>query len=234
MKPYVICHMVTTIDGKILGSRWGKIPGPKDSGTLFETTAASFGIGAWIVGTTTMKEFSGRPQKLPKAPKGFVRNDHIAKPSAKTLAIGADAKGVLRFQENEVEGDHIVVLATERVPDSYLLHLQNAGVSYLICGKREIDLPLALNQLAKAFKLKNLMAQGGGKFNGSMLAAGLIDEISHITVPVADGGMGISSFFDIPGNPPKKAAAALRLLSHKMLPGGITWNRYRVAARHSL
>ena len=26
-RPYVICHMCTTIDGKILGSRWKKLPG---------------------------------------------------------------------------------------------------------------------------------------------------------------------------------------------------------------
>jgi riboflavin biosynthesis pyrimidine reductase len=107
-------------------------------------------------------------------------------------------------------------------------------VSYLICGKREIDLPRAMDKLARGFKLKKLMAQGGGKFNGSMLKAGLIDEISHIKVPVADGGMGVSSFFDIPGAAPKKAAAALRLMSHKTLPGGVTWDRYRVIAKYSL
>jgi len=62
------------------------------------------------------------------------------------------------------------------------------------------------------------MLQGGGKFNGAMLKAGLVDEISHITVPIADGGFGVSSFFDIPGNPPKKAAATLRLLSTNHCP----------------
>ena len=97
MKPYVICHMCTTIDGKILGDRWGKLPGRKDSATLFETTAASFGIGAWLVGTTTMREFAGRNVKLPPATKPVVRQDHIAYKNAKRLAIGVDAKGVLRF-----------------------------------------------------------------------------------------------------------------------------------------
>ena len=232
MKPYVICHMCTTIDGKILGNRWGKLPGPKGPATLFETTAASFGIGAWIVGTTTMKEFAGHAQKLPRPAKDFVRRDHIANRSAKRLAIGADAKGVLRYQESEVEGDHVVLLVTERVSDAYLQHLQNAGVSYLICGRNEIDLPVAMRKLARAFKLRKLMLQGGGKFNGSMLDAGLVDEISHIIVPVADGGQGVSSFFDIPGDPPKKAAATLKLMSHKTLPGGVVWQRYRVTARH--
>ena len=31
---------------------------------------------------------------------------------------------------------------------------------------------------------------------------------------------------------PKKAAATLRLMSHKQLPGGAIWQRYRVVARH--
>ena len=229
MKPHVICHMVTTVDGKVLPGRWGKIPGPKDATTLFETTAASFGIGAWVVGTTTMKEFAGHAQKLPRPPKDFQRRDHIANRNAKRLAIGADVRGVLRFQENEVEGDHVVLLVTERVSDGYLTHLQNAGVSYLICGKKVLDLHVAMDKLTRAFKLKKLMLQGGGKFNGALLHAGLVDEISHIIIPIVDGGVGVSSFFDIPTKtPPPKAAAKLRLMSRKPLPGGATWARYRV------
>ena len=50
MKPYVICHMCTTIDGRILGERWKDLPARISSGKLFETTAASFGIGAWLDG----------------------------------------------------------------------------------------------------------------------------------------------------------------------------------------
>ncbi len=233
MKPYVICHMCTTIDGRILGDRWGRLPGPKDGGNLFETTAASFGIGAWLVGTTTMKEFAGRNVKLPRAGRPIPRRDHIAEKNARRLAIGADARGVLRFRENEVDGDHVVLLITERVGNAYLAHLRSAGVSYLFCGKKGIDLHIALRKLGRAFHLRKLMLQGGGKFNGAMLHAGLVDEISHVIVPVADGGVGVSSFFDIPGDPPSKAAAKLRLLSHKQLPGGVTWLRYRVVARHT-
>ena len=233
MRPYVICHMCTTVDGKIIGHRWGKLPGYKHESDLFETTAASFGIGAWLVGTTTMEEFDGRKMKLPRAPKAFVRRDHIANKNAKRLAIGADAKGVLRFQENEVDGDHVVLLVTDRVGNDCLAHLQSAGVSYLFCGKKEINLHTALQKLGKAFKLRKLMLQGGGKFNGAMLGAGLVDEISHLTVPVADGGSGVPSFFDIPGNPPPKAAATLRLLSHKQMPGGVIWAKYKVIAKHT-
>src|ERR1700682_5614258 len=67
MKPYVICHMCTTIDGRILGDRWPKLPGGKDNAELFESTADTFGIGAWLVGTNTMREFPGRNMKLKAA-----------------------------------------------------------------------------------------------------------------------------------------------------------------------
>jgi hypothetical protein len=47
MKPYVICHMCTTIDGKILGGRWGKLPGGKDSATLFDRKSGNVPVEPW-------------------------------------------------------------------------------------------------------------------------------------------------------------------------------------------
>src|SRR5689334_5456281 len=106
MRPHIICHMCTSLDGRIIGHRWGKLAGYRHESQLFETTAASFGIGAWIVGTTTMEEFDSPKFKLPRAAKRIARRDFIANKKAKTFGIGADAKGVLRFKHNEVGGDH--------------------------------------------------------------------------------------------------------------------------------
>ena len=227
MRPYVICHMCTTIDGKILSNRWGPLPGRTDSGRLFESTADSFGIGAWIVGTTTMKEFAGRSVKLKRAKGPVDRRDHVADPKARRFAIGVDAKGVLRFQRGDVDGDHVVLLVTTQVSDDYLAHLRAAGVSYLVCGATAVDLPAALGKLRRTFGIKKLMLEGGGKFNGSMLHAGLVEEVSQVIAPVVDGGAGVTSFFEIPG-PPRRAAATLRVLSHRKLPGSVNWFRYRV------
>jgi len=58
-----------------------------------------------------------------------------------------------------------------------------------------------------------------------------VDEISQVVVPVVDGGRGVPTIFDIPGDLPRKAAAALRLKSYRRLPGGVGWFRYRVARR---
>jgi 2,5-diamino-6-(ribosylamino)-4(3H)-pyrimidinone 5'-phosphate reductase len=228
MKPHVTCHMCTTIDGRILGSRWGEFPGQKRGENLFEKTHDLFKPRAWFVGTTTMKEFADKPARHPAANGRMDRKDHIANANAKKLAIGVDARGVLTYKSSETHGDHVVLIITQQVTNAYLAHLQAAGVSYLFCGKHEVDLHVALDKLSRGFKLKKLMLEGGGKMNGSFLKAGLIDEISHIIVPVADGGVGVSTIFDIPGEAPEKAAAHLKLLSRKNLPGGVTWFKYKV------
>lgn len=228
MKPYVICHMCTTLDGRIRSERWGKLPRGISSARLFETTAASFNIGAWLVGTTTMREFAGRSVPLKPARERIEHVDHVADPKAKTFAIGADAHGVLRFQRADVDGDHVVLLISEAVSNDYLAHLRAAGVSYLFCGKDEVDVRVALRKIRKILGIRKLMLEGGGKFNGAVLKARLVDEISQVIVPVVDGGVGIPGLFDIPGKPPTKAAASLRLVKHERLAGGIVWLRYRI------
>jgi 2,5-diamino-6-(ribosylamino)-4(3H)-pyrimidinone 5'-phosphate reductase len=230
-RPYVICHMCTTIDGKILSARWGRRPGGQDAGKLFERTAASFSVPAWLVGTTTMKEFAGENRRLPVCRRSIARTDHLAQPTAKSFAIGADAKGVLRFQRADVGGDHVVLLVTEQVSADYLAHLQAAGVSYLFCGRSTIGLPLALHKIRAQLKLRRLMLEGGGRFNGAMLRDRLVDEISQVIVPVVDGAAEVTSMFEIPGLATKRSAATLRLLSRRALPGGVQWLRYRVASR---
>ncbi len=228
MNPYVICHMCTSIDGKIIGERWGKLPGGVDSGKLFETTANTFGIKAWLVGTTTMREFSSRDFALKTAAEQVERVDYVADPKAKSFGIGADVKGVLRFKRGDINGDHAVVLISELVSNDYLAHLRAAGVSYLFCGRDHLDLRKAVRKLGSVLGIRKLLLEGGGIFNGSMLEKGLIDEISQVIVPVVDGGSNIASLFEIRGPAPRKAAASLRLIKQQKLAGGIQWHRYRV------
>ena len=229
-RPYIICHMVTSIDGKTLGDRWGTLPGGQGSGGLFETTAAALGVPAWLVGTTTMAEFAaGRKTRLPTPKEPVPPGDFVANANAKSLAVGTDARGELRFTEPEVDGDHTVILTTAQPSPAYLAHLRAAGVSYLLCGSTKVDLKRAVGKLHKAFGLKKLCVQGGGTFNGAMLRAGLIDEISQVVVPFVDGGgPGVTGFFDPPGRPGKGAAGTLKLIRHAPLKGGVQWFRWRV------
>ena len=85
-----------------------------------------------------------------------------------------------------------------------------------------------MKKLRQKFGLEKLMLEGGGAFNGSMLAAGLVDEVSQVIVPIVDGGVGVTGIFDVMGDASEKVAAHLTLKSHKALPGGVTWLRYAV------
>ena len=232
-RPYIICHMVTTIDGKTLSRRWGDLPGGGSSAKLFNTTADRLDAPSWVVGTTTMKEFAlDRPKRLTE-PKGSVpAGDFVAQPDAKRLAIGVDNHAVLRFDQPDVDGDHTVILTTRQAPPAYRAHLRSVGVSYLLCGSAKVDLPRAMRTLHEAFGLERLTVQGGGTFNGSMLRAGLVDEVSQVIVPIVDGGgPGVTGFFDPPGKPAKAAVGPLELMSHEALAGAAQWFRWRVKQR---
>ncbi len=232
-RPHVICHMVTSIDGKTLSRRWGPLPGGTTSAELFNTTAAALDAPSWLVGTTTMREFAAaRPARLPTPTAPVPPGDFVATAAAPTLAVGLDARGVLRFARPDVGGDHTVILTTAAATPAYRAHLRAAGVSYLLCGPARVSLPRALAKLHAAFGLRRLCLQGGGTLNGSMLRGGLVDEISHVIAPVVDGGgPAVTGFFDAPGRPARAAAAGLELISHEPLRGGGHWFRYRVQPR---
>ncbi len=48
MKPYVICHMNASVDGRILGSRWR--PAENRMAGLFERLYEELGGGSWLIG----------------------------------------------------------------------------------------------------------------------------------------------------------------------------------------
>jgi riboflavin biosynthesis pyrimidine reductase len=112
----------------------------------------------------------------------------------------------------------------------YLADLRKKSISYLIAGKSEIDFAAALERLHRDFGIRKLMLEGGGGVNGSLLAAGLIDEISLLLCPFADGAPA-PTVFDLPKNRIGERATALRFMSAKPRPGGVVWLRYRTVLR---
>jgi riboflavin biosynthesis pyrimidine reductase len=115
---------------------------------------------------------------------------------------------------------------TGRAADAHKAYLRGKGVSYLIGGRQAIGLRGVLRRLRSRFGIRKLLLEGGGKINGSMLKAGLIDELSLLIAPVADGTTDIATLFD--SGPQSHAAAGLKMISCKPIAGGIVWLRYKV------
>jgi riboflavin biosynthesis pyrimidine reductase len=137
-----------------------------------------------------------------------------------------DSSGRLAWETSDIDGDHVVAILSERVSDEYLAFLRERGVSYLLTGAREVDLPLALEKIAERFGVRTLMLEGGGRINGGMLRAGLIDEVSLLLAPVADGRLGTPALFDDDEAAPRR----LVLDGVERRADDVLWLRYRVAA----
>ncbi|NCD70125.1 dihydrofolate reductase family protein [Mucilaginibacter agri] len=225
-KPYVICHMMSSVDGRTLTEQWGQIKG-RDS---YEKTGSQHKADAWMCGRVTMeRDFAGDEAlhlKDPEAP--ISRADYIAESKAGSFAVAIDKDGKLNWRQSEIDGDHIISVLTEQVADKYLNHLQQTGISYVFAGKTEIDFKLVLQKLRKLFNIKTLLLEGGGHLNGSMLNAGLIDELSFLHLPIADGTPGTPTLFEINKDLPKTGPTKLKLLSVKELKNDVLWLRYKV------
>lgn len=224
MKPHVICHMVASLDGRIITSRWGKKPNIN----AYETTAATFDAQAWLCGRVTMEvDFTdGLQPNLQPGTAPPDRHDFVADTAATSFAIAIDAHGKLGWEAGHIDDDHVIAVLTEQVSPAYLAYLRRQGVSYIFGGAKELDFKLVLTKLGKLFPIKTVLLEGGGHINGSLLKAGLVDELSLLHYPVIDGAGSSAAVFEQGEQlgPPAK----LRLKHVEQLPDDLVWLRYDV------
>ncbi|MGH8289376.1 MAG: dihydrofolate reductase family protein [Steroidobacteraceae bacterium] len=244
MKPYVICHMVASVDGRILHGRWR--PHTRDGGDLFERLHIQLGGDAWLVGRVTGQEFARSRAYETQADRTCPREPWLVRRDADRIVLGTpksganfsagtygvvlDAHGKIAWGRSEIGGDPIVVVLTEQVSDAHLAGLRQDGVSYFFAGEKELDLRSALEFLDRELGVKRLLIEGGGGSNGSFLRAGLVDEISLAICPAVDGAKGAPSVFDSSAEEANLRApiAEMSLASCEVLDGGAVWLRYRV------
>ncbi|MDE1992488.1 MAG: dihydrofolate reductase family protein [Rhizobiaceae bacterium] len=224
MKPHVILHMGSSIDGRIVPRHWPEDMTAELSG-LYERVHESLNGDAWIVGRVTMADFAEGDPNPAVADQVFPRTGWKA-PGADTgpYAIAVDQGGKLHLNIGRINGDPIIMILVETVSDDHLAELRRDGISYIFAGRDDIDLPLAVERLGEEFGVKRLLLEGGGGINGAFLSAGLIDEISLLILPVADGGADMPTTFDRPVD----AAVKLKLDTVERMTGDILHLRYSV------
>ncbi|MXV14538.1 RibD family protein [Hufsiella ginkgonis] len=227
-QPYVICLMMTSLDGRILTDNWGDRPEVKKLKGKFEEIHEKIGITAWIVGRTTMeKDFTDFAKPvLKRGHQEVSREDFVADHEPGKYAIAIDGHGKLGWNEPLMQGDHVITVLTESVPDAYLAHLRDIGVSYLFAGIKEIDLKVALKKLRGLFGIEKLMLEGGAHINGSFLNQGLINELHQVLLPIADGTAGAPALFEIDKESKKHGATLLKLEKVRKIKDDVLWLTY--------
>lgn len=147
MRPRIICHMITSLDGRLLPSRWSD-PGDYRIDDLidmhYEAVAEKLAGDGWIVGRRTMKSYVAgeRPRTPFREPKP--RPPHNARENGRSVAVVIDPRGRLTYDADHVEGDHVVAVLSEGVDDDYVAYLKSVGISYVFAGPEGCDLPLAM------------------------------------------------------------------------------------------
>ena len=202
MKPYVICLMASSVDGRMLPSRWR----PKGA-ALFERVHDELAGDAWLVGRVTGQEFAKGKPYPPSTKETFPREPWFARRDAKAYGVVLDAHGKIGWGRSDIGGDPIVVVLTEKVSDAHLAGLRSEGVSYIFAGRSDLDLALTLDILNRELGVKRLLLEGGGGANGAFLRAGLVDELNLILCPAVDGAKGAPSVFDSPESGDRPAGA---------------------------
>ncbi len=228
--PHVICHMMVSLDGRIHPSRWTESPdGDRKSwSSLYEDVHGKLAGDAWLVGRVTMAEMSKGTAHPPATHGPVDRPHHVARRDAGTYAVAFDRSGKLHFGKADIGGDHVVVLLGPGVADAHLAELAGDGVSYIVAADEAMDPKPLLETLGRELKIERLLLEGGGNVNGSLLAAGVVDEISLIVAPAIDGGLGITGAFEVPGAAGLAGKVRLRFASSEALAHGAIHLRYLV------
>jgi 2,5-diamino-6-(ribosylamino)-4(3H)-pyrimidinone 5'-phosphate reductase len=221
--------MAASVDGRIVVDGW-PTQVASDVRREYDLVHGSYDAEGWICGRVTMEPFAGATRTdaevARQRERGAAREDHRAPGGHGSFAFAIDSSGRLAWTTNDIAGDHVVAVLSERVSDEYLAFLRGRGVSYLLAGADDVDLALALGKIGTLFGVETLMLEGGGRINGGFLRAGLIDELSLLIAPVGDGRIGTAALFDADeGDVPPHH---LTLQAVEKRDGNVLWLRYRV------
>src|SRR5689334_16903656 len=137
MRPYIICHMLSSVDGKIDGAALRAVT---KSGE-YEATGAALNGDAWICGRTTMQQHFAEDEPFvpaSNAPAG-PQPAFVAR-RAESYAVSVDTLGKLNWPGGDLDGDHLICVVSQRAPADYLAMLRQRQISYVVAGAASVDL----------------------------------------------------------------------------------------------
>jgi riboflavin biosynthesis pyrimidine reductase len=195
MKPFVICHMMSPLDGQLVVRQWSASTGRSADALDAESNRihAELKPDAWLCGRSTGEEFATAEPHPPETFPDVVRPIHVAKTDV-AFAVFLDRDGKLHWPGPKVTDDAVIVVVGEDIADAHLAELMADGISYIV-SPDGIDLNFVLETLNTQFGVKRLLLEGGAQTNTAFLKAGLVDEISLVLFPAIGGLKGGPTIF---------------------------------------
>ncbi len=236
-RPYIFCHMMTSLDGKIMGN-YMETPEGEAAGDVFYRIAFGkepyYKHQGWLSGRVTTDynftfyETPDLDENAGPVPEG----DFVAQPDADMYYVSVDPSGRLGWKNCTLTYEdthaHVLEVLTGKASNAYKTFLRKLGISYIIVGKDALDYELTLEKLKKLFGIETLMLGGGGVLNWSFIQAGLCDELSLVITPSADGSSKTPTLFMTKEGLTIDRAVNFELEHLEAKDGGSIWLRYRV------
>ena len=228
-RPYVICHMTTSLDGKVTGS-FLNAPACEKAIDWYYQLHREFGADGFACGRVTMEgSFTGGwYPDLSELEPSYSPMDFLVDDMGEFFAVAFDPHGRLGWKSSRIvdadgdpgyDGAQIIEVLTHRVSGRYLTYLQSMDIPYIFAGDEEIDLEEALFKLKAYFGINKLLLEGGSILNGAFQRAGVIDELSLVTAPVAAEAEDKSLFMD--------SVLETYMLEDVRYQNGALWLNYR-------
>ncbi len=231
-RPYTICHMITSIDGKITGNFFSDKRFAENFSDYYRIHK-EFKADGFLCGRVTMSE--SFPQEKPEVEKceiSIEKVDYVAT-KADFYAVAIDQSGKLWWNNSHILDEdegynnaHIIEVLSENVSNEFLQYLQSKKVSYIFCGKEEIDLNVLCEKLHNMFGIKKLLVEGGGYTNSLFEAEGLIDEVSLVVAATIELSEGAKLNFNGLSNCASNNQSAYKLEKAEVLENNGLWLNY--------
>ena len=225
-KPYIVCHMMTSVDGHIDFAMTEHLPGVQE----YYDTLDALNAPTRVSGRVTAQIEMARPgtfQSDKNEPLGKETFSKAAETGGYEVVV--DTHGTLLWEGIEEGGRPLLILTSEQVSRSYLSYLDGLHISWISCGKERVDLNRACAILAGEFGVERMAVVGGGHINAAFLAVGLLDEVSILIGAGIDGRGGMPAVFD--GLSMDRPVTPLRLDHVSQYDSGAVWLRYAVNNR---
>lgn len=236
-RPYIFCHMMTSIDGKIMGSYMDTQEGEEASQVFYDIAFGNnpyYKHQGWLSGRITTDDnftFYKEPQ-LDDNVYNVSDGDFVVDTSQRMYYVSVDPTGRLGWESNTLTyidtTAHIIEVLTEQASIAYKAFLRKLNISYIIAGKDSLDYQLAMSKLKHLFHIETLMLGGGGVLNWSFMRAGMCDELSVVIAPVADGSSKTPTLFETRDRYTDDKAIGFDFIDMKVKDKGVVWLRYHV------
>lgn len=231
-RPYIISHIMSSVDGRIVCERWSDPFDGKsrdDVESVYAEVKTEQDADGWILGSNTVvKDIFPCPYTGSRSIPIHSTEPFIGEIGSKRKFIVFDSQGRICYDSSKVGADNIIVVLGNGVGEEYLQHLRSMGISYLFAGTDGRDYEKALHILAETFGMKKVLLDGGATLNGTFLKLGLIDELSLLIYPGIDGKAGVLSIYEYKGDDDYPAKGqSLQFISSENRRDGVMWLRYK-------